>query len=81
MPGIMARADPFTWLRLTPEYERIVLEMGMYAVGEIARLCELAQPRIGVVTNVGPTHLERLGAIERIAEAKSELVRALPPAD
>ncbi len=72
---------PLTLLRLTPAYERIVLEMGMYAVGEIARLCELAQPRIGVVTNVGPTHLERLGAIERIAEAKSELVCALPPAD
>jgi UDP-N-acetylmuramoyl-tripeptide--D-alanyl-D-alanine ligase len=55
--------------------------MGMYDVGEIARLCELSRPRIGVVTNVGPTHLERLGAIERIAEAKSELIRALPPAD
>ena len=53
----------------------------MYALGEITRLCELARPRIGVVTNVGPTHLERLGSIERIAQAKSELPQALPPAD
>ena len=72
---------PLTLLRLTPEHERVVLEMGMYALGEITRLCELARPRIGVVTNVGPTHLERLGSIERIAQAKSELPQALPPAE
>jgi UDP-N-acetylmuramoyl-tripeptide--D-alanyl-D-alanine ligase len=71
---------PLTLLRLTPADQRVVLEMGMYALGEIAHLCQIARPRIGVVTNVGPTHLERLGSIERIAEAKSELVRALPPA-
>ncbi len=53
----------------------------MYALGEIANLCRLARPRLGVVTNVGPTHLERLGTIERIAQAKAELVQALPPAD
>lgn len=72
---------PLTLLRLTPEHQRVVLEMGMYAVGEISRLCELARPRIGIVTNVGPTHLERLGTIERIAQAKAELPQALPPAD
>jgi UDP-N-acetylmuramoyl-tripeptide--D-alanyl-D-alanine ligase len=72
---------PLTLLRLTPEHQRAVLEMGMYTLGEISRLCEIARPRIGVVTNVGPTHLERLGSIERIADAKSELVRALPPAE
>ncbi|MEJ5198858.1 MAG: UDP-N-acetylmuramoyl-tripeptide--D-alanyl-D-alanine ligase, partial [Anaerolineae bacterium] len=71
---------PLTLLKLRPEHERVVLEMGMYALGEIANLCRLARPRIGVVTNVGPTHLERLGTIERIAQAKSELVQALPPA-
>jgi UDP-N-acetylmuramoyl-tripeptide--D-alanyl-D-alanine ligase len=71
---------PLTLLRLAPEHERAVLEMGMYSLGEIARLCELARPRVGIVTNVGPTHLERLGTIDRIAEAKSELVRNLPPA-
>jgi len=72
---------PLTLLRLTPEHQRVVLEMGMYAPGEITRLCELARPRIGVVTNVGPTHLERLGSIERIAQAKAELPQALPPAE
>ena len=46
----------------------------MYDVGEIAQLCRIAQPHVGVVTNVGPVHLERLGTIERIAQAKAELV-------
>ncbi len=72
---------PLTLLRLERRHQRAVLEMGMYALGEIANLCRLARPRIGVVTNVGPTHLERLGTIERIAQAKAELVQALPPAD
>lgn len=71
---------PLTLLRLTPEHQRVVLEMGMYTLGEISQLCALARPRIGVVTNVGPVHLERLGAIEHIAQAKSELPQALPPA-
>jgi len=69
---------PLTVMNLDKRHEKVVLEMGMYALGEIASLCEIAKPRIGVVTNVGPTHLERLGTIERIADAKSELVRALP---
>jgi UDP-N-acetylmuramoyl-tripeptide--D-alanyl-D-alanine ligase len=66
---------------LTPAHERAVLEMGMYALGEITALCGLARPHVGVVTNVGPSHLSRLGTIERIAQAKSELVQALPPAE
>ncbi len=69
---------PLTLLGLAGNPERAVLEMAMYDIGEIARLAEIAKPRIGVVTNVGPSHLERLGTIERIAEAKSELPRALP---
>jgi UDP-N-acetylmuramoyl-tripeptide--D-alanyl-D-alanine ligase len=67
-----------TLLQLGPEHEKAVLEMGMYRQGEIAALCRLARPRIGVVTNVGPTHLERLGSLEAIAAAKAELVDALP---
>ena len=69
---------PLTLAGLEAHHRCAVLEMGMYALGEIEALCAIARPTVGVVTNVGPTHLERLGTIERIAEAKSELVRALP---
>ena len=69
---------PMTLLRLSSEHEVAVLEMSMYTVGEIARLAEIARPEIGVVLAVHPTHLERAGSIERIAQAKSELPRALP---
>ncbi len=71
---------PLTLLGLHAGHERTVLEMGMYNLGEIRFLCSLARPQIGVVTNVGPSHLERLGTIDRIAEAKAELVEALPNA-
>jgi len=67
-----------TLLQLGPQHQQAVLEMGMYGKGEIAHLCQLADPSVGVVTNVGPTHLERLGSIDAIAEAKSELIEALP---
>lgn len=70
---------PLTVLRMNKSHERAVLEMGMYALGEIALLAEIALPCIGVVTNVQSIHLERLGSIERIAQAKAELVNALPP--
>jgi UDP-N-acetylmuramoyl-tripeptide--D-alanyl-D-alanine ligase len=69
---------PLTLLKLRPEHQYAVLEMGMYARGEIALLCELARPQVGVLTIVGPVHLERLGSIEAIAAAKQELVEALP---
>jgi len=70
---------PLTMLRLHSGVEWVVQEMGMYDLGEIAYLAQIAQPEVGVVTNVGPTHLERLGSIEHIAQAKAELVEALPP--
>jgi len=69
---------PLTLLQLEAKHQRAVLEMGMYAKGEIARLCELAKPVVGVVTIVAPVHLERMGSIEAIAEAKAELPQALP---
>ncbi len=69
---------PLSMLRLETGIEWLAQEMGMYAVGEIKLLASIARPEVGVVTNVGPTHLERLGTIERIAQAKSELVSALP---
>jgi UDP-N-acetylmuramoyl-tripeptide--D-alanyl-D-alanine ligase len=71
---------PLTLMHLTDRHERVVLEMGMYDVGEISDLARIAQPHVGVVTIVGPVHLERAGTIERITEAKAELVAALPPA-
>ena len=69
---------PLTVLQMDDSHERVVLEMGMYNLGEISELCTIARPHIGVVTNVGPSHLERVGTIERIAQAKAELVEALP---
>ncbi len=70
---------PLTLLGLRAAHRAAVLEMGMYAPGEIAALAAMARPRIGVVTMVAPVHLERLGSIEAIAAAKAELARALPP--
>lgn len=71
---------PLSMLGLDLHHERAVLEMGMYAVGEIRLLCQLGRPTVGVVTNVEPVHLERLGTIERIAQAKAELIQSLPSA-
>lgn len=69
---------PLTLLQLEPAHQRAVLEMGMYTPGEIARLAQIAEPAVAVVTNVGPVHLERMGSIEAIARAKGELPRGLP---
>jgi UDP-N-acetylmuramoyl-tripeptide--D-alanyl-D-alanine ligase len=71
---------PLTLLGLSEEHERAVLEMGFYVPGEIAFLCELALPQIGVITNIGTVHAERAGSQEAIAKGKAELVEALPPA-
>lgn len=68
---------PKTLLQLTPEHEACVVEMGMRGLGQIAELAAIAEPDIGVVTNVGKSHIELLGAQDNIARAKSELVRAL----
>lgn len=67
-----------TLLQLTGAHSRAVLEVGMFGPGEIRRMCEIAMPEIGVVTNVGPSHLERLGSLEAIAAAKAEAVEGLP---
>ncbi len=69
---------PLTILRLGRGYERAVLEMGFYVPGEIAFLCDIALPEIGVVTNIGTVHAERAGSQEEIFRGKSELVKALP---
>jgi UDP-N-acetylmuramoyl-tripeptide--D-alanyl-D-alanine ligase len=70
---------PWSLLEIEPETDVAVLEMGgAYAFGELALLSEIAEPKYGVVTNVYPVHLERMGTIEAIAETKAELVEALP---
>ena len=68
---------PVTILNATDDVEALVLEMGMRGFGEIARLCAIARPNIGVVTRVASAHTERVGDIEGVARAKSELVIAL----
>jgi len=67
-----------TLFQLDPTCDRAVVEVGMFELGEIRRLCEIAQPQIAVVLNVGPTHLERLGTMQAIAQAKQEAVEELP---
>ncbi|HEX8026179.1 MAG TPA: Mur ligase family protein, partial [Candidatus Limnocylindrales bacterium] len=69
---------PLTLLRLSPDHRAAVLEMGMYAGGEIADLARMARPRIGVVTAVQGVHLSRMGSVAAIEKAKGELVEALP---
>jgi len=69
---------PLTVLRLRPDHQAAVLEMGMYVGGEIAELAAIARPEIGVVTAVQPVHLSRIGTIEAVEKAKGELVEALP---
>ena len=71
---------PLSVLNLGSGYEKAVLEMGFYYPGEISFLCDIALPRIGIVTNIGTVHAERAGSKEEIAKGKSELVQALPPA-
>ncbi len=69
---------PLSLLRLTESHERAVLEMGFYVPGEIAFLCSLARPQIGVITNVSQAHMERAGSLEAIVAGKAELVQNLP---
>ncbi|HEY61788.1 MAG TPA: UDP-N-acetylmuramoyl-tripeptide--D-alanyl-D-alanine ligase [Anaerolineae bacterium] len=71
---------PLTILRLDESTEMAVLEMGFYVPGEIAFLCDIAKPHIGVLTNIGTVHAERAGSQDAIARGKAELVQALPPA-
>ncbi len=69
---------PVTLLNAPDEAQALVLEMGMRGFGEIARLADLARPNIGIVTRVGESHSERVGGVDGVAKAKSELVQAIP---
>jgi len=68
---------PLAILDADPGTEILVLEMAMRGLGQIAELCAIAEPDVGVITNVGPVHLELLGTLEAIAEAKAELLEGL----
>jgi UDP-N-acetylmuramoyl-tripeptide--D-alanyl-D-alanine ligase len=79
---------PLAILGAEPETEVLVLEMAMRGRGQIAELCAIAEPDVAAITNVGPVHLELLGTVEAIAEAKAEILsgliergRAVIPAD
>ncbi len=72
---------PWTALRADETTRHLVLEMSARGVGHIAMLCRIAPPRIGAVLNVGTSHLGEFGSREAIAQAKGELVEALPSAD
>jgi len=63
---------------LTAEHEIFIVEMGAYKRGDIRELCNLASPQIGILTAVGPQHLERFKSIENIAKTKYELIESLP---
>jgi UDP-N-acetylmuramoyl-tripeptide--D-alanyl-D-alanine ligase len=69
---------PLTLCRLEPDSEVAVVEMGMRGLGQIAELCEVARPDVGVITSIGPVHLELLSTVERVAQAKAEVVQSLP---
>lgn len=70
---------PLTILRADETTEFLVLEMGMRGIGHIAYLCQVAQPRITALINVGTAHLGMVGTRDGIAQAKGEIVEALPP--
>jgi UDP-N-acetylmuramoyl-tripeptide--D-alanyl-D-alanine ligase len=70
---------PLTLCRLEPDTEVCILELAMRGFGQIADLCAIARPEIGLVTNVGPVHLELVGSLDGVRRAKSELIAALPP--
>lgn len=69
---------PLTLCRLEPDTEVCVLELAMRGLGQIAGLAATAQPEIGVITGVGPVHLELVGTVAAVAQAKAELIEALP---
>uniref|UniRef100_A0A7C4TF26 UDP-N-acetylmuramoyl-tripeptide--D-alanyl-D-alanine ligase n=1 Tax=candidate division WOR-3 bacterium TaxID=2052148 RepID=A0A7C4TF26_UNCW3 len=70
---------PLSILKIKGDEEILVLEMGTSNPGEIRRLCEIAQPEIGLITNIGPGHIERFGSIEAINKEKCNLIESLPP--
>lgn len=70
---------PQTLFRLAPRHKAAVVEMGVDQVGQTTRLCEMVRPTVGLITNIGPDHLEFFGTMDVSARAKGELLEFLPP--
>jgi len=70
---------PLTLLNLNLDHKWAVLELGMNSPGEIKRLAEICSPEIGVITNIGPAHLEGLGSLDAVMQAKGELLEEIKP--
>lgn len=70
---------PLTICRIEEDTEICISELAMRGAGQIAWLTSFVRPDVGVITNIGPAHLEFLGSLENIAKAKAELIEALPP--
>ncbi len=70
---------PLTLLGLTPDHQWAVVEIGTNNPGEIARLTEICTPDIGVITNIGPAHLEGLGSLDGVMREKGDLIKGLGP--
>ncbi|MDQ4141517.1 MAG: Mur ligase family protein, partial [Bacteroidota bacterium] len=64
---------PLTILKIKPEHQIAIIEMGANHIGEIEQLCRIAEPTHGIITNIGKAHLEGFGSLEGVARAKSEL--------
>ena len=71
---------PLAVLAAPPDTEVLVLEMGMRGFGQIDELARIAEPDVGVITNIGPVHLELVGSLEGVARAKGELLAHVPVA-
>jgi UDP-N-acetylmuramoyl-tripeptide--D-alanyl-D-alanine ligase len=69
---------PLTLARLEPDTELLICELAMRGFEQIADLCDIARPTLGVITAIGPVHLEFVGSVEGVARAKAELLAALP---
>ncbi len=71
---------PLTLCRVDADTEAVVCELGMRGLGQVAYLAEIARPDVAVITSVGPVHLELVGTVEAVAEAKAEILQPLGPA-
>ncbi len=70
---------PLTLCRVEPDTEICILELAMRGFGQIAALAAFSRPELGVITSIGPVHLEKVGTVDGVRRAKAELIEALPP--